>query len=391
MKILKYLGILLIIGLMIVGGIIWYLQKSFEPKTSSHAPLAIQYSAKRLTIRPIIETAMHPILKAEAQKFRYNNVNGPSIIKVPEWIENPLGKYYLYFAHHKGAFLRMAYAEEVVGPWNIYDGPILPLAQSGMAQTPSEKASTLRELRKYLHWSEIAALSKIGKAAKKAYETRTKLKMKSSPPTTPHVASPDVIIDHEKHQIRMYYHGLVEGTLQMSKVALSSNGIDFTAQDGLIGAPYLRVFEYRDYYYGFAMPGFMYRSEDGIDNWELRNRWFFDTDTRHSGVHVVGNMLYVFYSRVGDSPERILYTTVDMKSDDWNDWTIGESYELLQPELGWEGGNTKIVPSIRGEMGAKVNQLRDPDIFQDDGKLYLLYTGGGEQNIGIARLNRKNS
>ena len=42
-------------------------------------------------------------------------------------------------------------------------------------------------------------------------------------------------------------------------------------------------------------------------------------------------------------------------------------------------------------MGVAVNQLRGPDIFQDeDGQLYLLYTGAGEQGIGIATLTVDN-
>ena len=35
-----------------------------------------------------------------------NNINGASLIKVPDWIENPLGKYYLYFSHHNGKYIR---------------------------------------------------------------------------------------------------------------------------------------------------------------------------------------------------------------------------------------------------------------------------------------------
>ena len=38
-------------------------------------------------------------------------------------------------------------------------------------------------------------------------------------------------------------------------------------------------------------------------------------------------------------------------------------------------------------MGVRVHQLRDPYVFEDaDDQLYLLYTGGGEQGIGIAEL-----
>ncbi|HCO10561.1 MAG TPA: hypothetical protein DIT42_05365, partial [Gammaproteobacteria bacterium] len=35
-----------------------------------------------------------------------NNIQGPSMIRVPDWVENPLGKYYLYFADHKGQYIR---------------------------------------------------------------------------------------------------------------------------------------------------------------------------------------------------------------------------------------------------------------------------------------------
>ena len=44
-----------------------------------------------------------------------NNINGASLIKVPDWIENPLGKYYLYFAHHAGKYIRMAYSNNADG------------------------------------------------------------------------------------------------------------------------------------------------------------------------------------------------------------------------------------------------------------------------------------
>ena len=30
------------------------------------------------------------------------NINGPSLIRVPSWLSNAMGRYYLYFAHHKG-------------------------------------------------------------------------------------------------------------------------------------------------------------------------------------------------------------------------------------------------------------------------------------------------
>lgn len=45
---------------------------------------------------------------------------------------------------------------------------------------------------------------------------------------------------------------------------------------------------------------------------------------------------------------------------------------------------------MHGEVGTPVNQLRDPDVFEDkNGNLYLLYTGAGEQGIGMAKLKLK--
>ena len=50
-----------------------------------------------------------------------SNINGPSLIRVPDWLPNPLGKYYLYFAHHKGEYIRLAYADDLSGPWTTYE------------------------------------------------------------------------------------------------------------------------------------------------------------------------------------------------------------------------------------------------------------------------------
>ena len=48
-----------------------------------------------------------------------SNVQGPSLIKVPEWINNKLGNSYLYFADHKGDHIRLAYSDTLQGPWKI--------------------------------------------------------------------------------------------------------------------------------------------------------------------------------------------------------------------------------------------------------------------------------
>ena len=64
-------------------------------------------SAKRLLNHPIITPKTHPSIG--------RNIQGPSLIQVPDWVVNPLGSYYLYFADHKGSYIRLAYANELTG------------------------------------------------------------------------------------------------------------------------------------------------------------------------------------------------------------------------------------------------------------------------------------
>src|ERR1035441_6076482 len=53
-------------------------------------------SAARFLENPLITVASSPSVG--------DNLNGPSIIRVPPWIKKPLGRYYMYFAHHKGQY-----------------------------------------------------------------------------------------------------------------------------------------------------------------------------------------------------------------------------------------------------------------------------------------------
>ena len=52
-----------------------------------------------------------PIIRPHMDDRMGSNINGPSLIRVPGWVEKPLGRYYLYFAGHKGAYIRLACAD----------------------------------------------------------------------------------------------------------------------------------------------------------------------------------------------------------------------------------------------------------------------------------------
>jgi len=389
MRLIGALAVLLVASLAASS---WTLGEAWSPALPGDADVADDRSvivARRLPEGPIIRHTMDTRLQEEARRYGYVNVNGPSLIRVPAWVENQLGDYYLYFAHHKGEFIRMAYADRLAGPWTVYSPGVLDLDASFFANEVPESAGLARSALDLWHattLTEFIALSQVGLSAQQALQARRQSGLAGSDETRPHIASPDVVVDHERREIRMYFHGLAERRLQMTRVAISSDGLHFQARPELLTAPYLRVFEHRASYLGLAMPGLLYRSADGLSGFRVRARPLFAANTRHVAVWVKEGTLYVFYTRVGDAPERILCSTIDVTSPDWDEWVPSPPLEILRPELPWEGAELPLEPSIRGESTLPVRELRDPAVFVEDDRAYLLYSAAGEQAIAIAQL-----
>ena len=88
---------------------------------------------------------------------------------------------------------------------------------------------------------------------------------------------------------------------------------------------------------------------------------------------------------MGDAPERILLSTIDLAGD-WMDWRTSHPIEALRPERSWEGANAPLEPSIRSVAYGMVNQLRDPAIYVEGERIYLLYAVAGESGIAIAEI-----
>ena len=105
----------------------------------------------------------------------------------------------------------------------------------------------------------------------------------------------------------------------------------------------------------------------------------------HTGVALRGDTLHVFYSDVGNTPERILHSQIDL-TPDWNDWRETEAVTVVQPETEVEGTDLPLEASVRGWSRDRVRQLRDPAIFEEDGRVYLLYSVAGEAGIAIGEL-----
>ncbi|MBN1352852.1 hypothetical protein JXJ21_25915 [candidate division KSB1 bacterium] len=268
-----------------------------------------------------------------------SNINGPSVIRIPDWLPNPLGRYYLYFADHGGNVIRLAYADSLSGPWKIYRPGTLQLEQT-------------------------AALH--------------------------HIASPDVHVDNVQRKIRMYFHGVHRAEAkQVSFVAHSDDGIGFVASEVVLGWFYFRVFRYDGWFYAIAKKGntsgLLYRSRDGLSTFEEGIEII--PKMRHAAVLVERKRLHLFFSRIGDQPESILHAEIDLNAD-WHLWSPTESRLLLQPEMDYEGGALALQASNPGAVDKPVRQLRDPCIFVEDEKHFLFYSIAGEQGIAMAELVR---
>lgn len=314
----------------------------------------------RLGNGPIIGPELHPSIG--------KNIQGPSLIRVPDWIRDRLGDYYLYFADHKGQYIRLAYADHPAGPWRVHPPGSLRLEQSGfLTEPPVVSAVELKQFEERYR-ARGAAIS---------HDVLSEI-------TTPHIASPDVHADPVGQRIVMYFHGLEGVGEQVSRVALSRNGIDFVARPQIIGRSYMRIFPHGGMTYALTMPGVLSRSADGLSGFEP-GPTLFNPNMRHAAVLKRGGDLWVFWTQVGDAPERIKLSRIALRGDR-STWRDEPAIEVLRPEFAWEGADAPCVPSVRSTAYGIVNQLRDPAVFEEHGDIYLLYAVGGESGIAAARV-----
>src|SRR5262249_60641088 len=82
----------------------------------------------------------------------------------------------------------------------------------------------------------------------------------------------------------------------------------------LIGPSYMRVFPHDGMTYALAMPGQFFRSKDGLHGFEP-GPMLFNPNMRHSAVLKRGNELLVFWTQVGEAPDRILWSRVGLGGD----------------------------------------------------------------------------
>ena len=323
----------------------------------------------RLTDTPLVAAGMFaPATLAGLEPDALANINGPSVLRMPHWATGKQAALHMYFGHHKGKSLRLAYADRLEGPWAMHPDPIISLADSLFEPEDPAPDPTLPEP----DW--VGALGGDYLYA--------------------HVASPDAHIDEPNRRIVMYYHGLLRNGDQQTRLATSADGLHFTPQAPLLGPPYFRATRLDGPDGGMIYLSMWEGRLGRMTSWEgpveLAPR-IYDGDhlpphvsgrdpsrpgqsggrqIRHGHIFAQegaqGGRLHLTFSRIGDAPERCLHCEV-VPADDWADWRFGPVSDLLRPAPGWEGGDLPIRLSIMGTAWDRLHELRDPAMFTDNG------------------------
>jgi hypothetical protein len=330
------------------------------------SPQAQSIAVKRLQQNPLVTVDSSPTLGV--------NVNGPTVIRVPDWVERPLGRYYMYFGNHRGDFIRLAYADAVTGPWKVHAPGVLHARDTAFFRPQPDPQP------------EVMLPG--------GYST--------------HLASPEILIDDSRKRIILWSHGWYtngerwpvglpearawsaqKGYGQFTQVAESSDGVHFTSRPALTKDSYLRVFQYGGYWYGMMRLGILGRAKAPLDSFELGGNPFKDSPyanrVRHVALAPRGNRLQLFFTVIGDAPERIMFTTIDLTKD-WSEWRAAPAIEVMRPETDYECASAPIAPSQVGDVMGRVHQMRDPHVFQDGGRTYLFYAVCGEQGVAGAEI-----
>ena len=334
---------------------------------------AMARSAQQPTSSAVTVTrfATNPLVTVKSSPTLGGNVNGPTVIRVPGWVERPLGRYYMYFANHRDMYIRLAYADAVTGPWTIHEPGVWHVRDSALFRPQPDSA-------------------RFG-----GFNT--------------HFASPEVFIDTANRRIVLWAHGWYtngehwptepkaaqqwaneKGYGQFTQGAISSDGVRFTAQPAITKESYIRVFQRAGALYGMARLGVLIRADNPLASFTVgpnafRNTTYGSNRVRHVALLPRGDRLLVFFTAIGDAPERMFMSTIDMTTP-WTDWRVSAPLDVIQPNMDYECGNLPPTPSAVGDIFEPARQIRDPHVLEDEGKTYLFYVICGEQGVAGAEL-----
>ena len=374
------------------------------------------------------------------------NINGPCLVRIPDWVDpenraDVSAVYYLYFAHHGDEYIRMAWAVNIGGPYTLYNTHpkgkdndqqrgrgVLDLGgHIGKSGKPEIKITKDIVLKNNVASPDVIiddanrrfVLFFHAHSHKPNYDSRVANTSKQKT----FVATSGTGLNFNMPDGSAVLQGGVDG-----------GEVGHGIKTAYLGNAYFRTFQYQGEMFAFTNYGPIWKAPSATAPWDTSHledlkddAWQEQKDKTENPVMVDirnyrtiheaeaipgftrsttgsprhfatllqenGNILEVWYTSRGDVPERIFRTTMDLSQDDWQTWdTVICSkedihQEMLRPEHTWEGCDLPVKGSSNGQTGFS-HAMRDPDLFRDsDGKVYLLYVGGGESAIGIARVH----
>ena len=329
------------------------------PSTIDSCPIR-QLRVQRFQSNPLLSTGLSTDVSTGLP-----NVNGPSVVHMPPWAmhrhgDRQRGPLYMYYSSHSGDSIRLACASAPQGPWHQVLAPAL----------------TLEATR---------------------------------PICFGHIGSADVHLLPAEQRVRMFFHcpynrsAVTPGSrwvggraAQLTFAAVSlDGGRTFRLESRTPVAPfYLRSFRMpgRQNYTGLAlvdmkMQGVLLQASDGFNFAphpqatgvlrRMRHGFVLPKQSEQSAL--------LFFTRVGDAPERILVATLRINDGELQ-WPPTEASSLLAPTVE-EGGGAPVEPSKRGGVDHRVHQLRDPAALRCCGdRTFLFWAFGGEQGVAGGEL-----
>ncbi|KAH7165176.1 hypothetical protein EDB81DRAFT_640075 [Dactylonectria macrodidyma] len=273
--------------------------------------------------------------------LKYNPTNEfifPSIFHAGDYLDDPIGEWYLYYAPHEDpGGISLMYADSPDGPWTEYDNnPVISNVWTG-------------------HYS------------------------------VPHVSSPDAAWNEDAGRLFVYFHG----TNSQTRWAETDDGVNFDyggiAIRNSMGGPnvtessYARVFPHPDPYsdYTYAM-FYMANEVDNVRRIRLAEShdgrsWTVDPDYvvapgSEEGTNVSGGNLWEW-----DGQLYVIYHA-----------TSGKCYARTIDRTLRDVGSVPILLHKSSGVGDDVGRVAAPDIVTYGGETYLFYESGARLGATIA-------
>jgi hypothetical protein len=70
----------------------------------------------------------------------------------------------------------------------------------------------------------------------------------------------------------------------------------------------------------------------------------------------------------------------------WRSWRVGTAVEIMRPQKAYEGANEPITTSKKGAARNPEHALRDPFIYEEPKRTWLVYAIAGESGLALAEL-----